>query len=168
MSRHGFPVPRAWRADTWQQVLAAAGDPAGHAVVVKAERGTGRGREVIAPPLPSSAPFPGPYLIEEFVANDGVDRKLYVAGERVFGRLKPSTLDAPHGAASAEMEVDDGLRVLALGVALATDLHLLGVDVVSGPRGPVIIDVNPFPGYRGVGGAAAAVAAHLLDHLGVR
>lgn len=43
-------------------------------------------------------------------------------------------------------------------------MHLAGVDVVLGPHGPVVVDVNAFPGYRDVAGAAAAVAAHLLDH----
>ena len=37
--------------------------------------------------------------------------------------------------------------------------------MLRAPDGPVVIDVNAFPGYRGVEGAAAAVAEHLVDHL---
>lgn len=157
----GVPVPWAERATTWEEAaLLAHGD-----VVVKSERGSGRGQEVVRSPLPAAAPFDGPYLVEEFVPNDGVDRKLYVAGEAVLGLAKPSTLTAEHARSGEVFDVTPELRDVALAAARATNLHLLGVDVVLGPAGPVVVDVNVFPGYRGVPGAAAAVVRHLLTHV---
>ena len=49
-------------------------------------------------------------------------------------------------------------------VVRAVGLHLAGVDLVIGPDGPTVVDVNPFPGYRGVDGAADGVATHLSLH----
>lgn len=36
--------------------------------------------------------------------------------------------------------------------------------MLRAPDGPVVIDVNAFPGFRGVDGAPALVAAHLREH----
>lgn len=108
----------------------------------------------------------GPYLVEELIEHDGVDRKLYVAGSWVAGLLKPSTLTQEHTTDGDPFEVDPTLVDLARVATSRLDLHLAGVDVVLGPDGPAVVDVNAFPGYRGVDGAAPAVADHLLEHLG--
>lgn len=42
--------------------------------------------------------------------------------------------------------------------------HLLGVDVIATPAGPVVVDVNGFPGFRGIEDAPALVAAHIRAH----
>ncbi|MDO5535702.1 MAG: hypothetical protein Q4F65_13765, partial [Propionibacteriaceae bacterium] len=124
----------------------------------------GRGEGVLASVLPPHPVTEGPYVVEECIAHDGIDRKLYVAGAEVFGLLKPSTLLAEHTTSGEPFHPDDALRALALAATAAVGLHLAGVDVVIGPDGPVVVDVNPFPGYRGVAGAADAVAAHLAAH----
>ncbi len=50
--------------------------------------------------------------------------------------------------------------MLAVGGTLHLDIY--GVDVVEGPDGPVLVDVNAFPSCRGVPGAARAIAGVLL------
>lgn len=164
----GVPVPGAFTVHTWEEALTASG---GGPQVVKSEHGGGRGREVVAlgggrvsgqehvetptdgadPAAP--APFEGPYLVEEFIPNDGFDHKLYVAGRSVWGLLKPSSLIAPHVLGDAGKKTGDSreLRLtpeeidLALMTARVTGLHLLGLDVVHGTNGPVVVDVNVFP-----------------------
>jgi ribosomal protein S6--L-glutamate ligase len=37
--------------------------------------------------------------------------------------------------------------------------------VIDGPGGPVIVDVNAFPGFRGVPAALDLLFDHLLGHL---
>ncbi|MBG6191119.1 glutathione synthase/RimK-type ligase-like ATP-grasp enzyme [Arthrobacter sp. CAN_A212] len=44
-------------------------------------------------------------------------------------------------------------------------LQIFGVDFLMGEAGPVIVDVNPFPGFRGVGEGPAMIAEHLLARL---
>ena len=157
----GVPVPLSTRVDSWAEVRALACDGV---VVVKRTRGAGRGQEVTST-ITAEPPFDGPYVVEPWIPNDGLDRKLYVAGDEVFGLLKPSTLSAEHGGPAEPFEVSGALRELGAGAAHAVGLHLCGVDVVLGSRGPVVVDVNPFPGYRGIPGAPRAVADHLLTHL---
>jgi ribosomal protein S6--L-glutamate ligase len=38
-------------------------------------------------------------------------------------------------------------------------LRLYGVDLLTTARGPLIVDVNAFPGFRGVHGASSALVA---------
>lgn len=163
LDRASVPSPRGAVRATWADVLA---EESRRRVVVKAVSGPGRGRAVLPSPLPEEPPMDGPYLVEELIEHDGTDRKLYVAGEHVSGLLKPSTLTRGHSTEGTPFDVSPELAALARRTLQHLGLHLAGVDVVIGPDGPVVVDVNAFPGYRGVDGAAAAVAEHLLGHLG--
>lgn len=162
LTRAGVPSPLGVVRTTWEEVLA---EERRRRVVVKAVAGPGRGYGVLASPLPAEPPMDGPYLVEELIEHDGTDRKLYVAGAQVSGLLKPSTLTRGHTTAGTPFTVDAELDALARRTLQHLDLHLAGVDVVIGPEGPVVVDVNAFPGYRGVAGAAPAVAAHLVAHV---
>lgn len=81
------------------------------------------------------------------------------------GLLKPSTLLQEDTTGGRPFDVDDPLAELARTAVAGLDLHLAGIDVVLGPDGPVVVDVNSFPGYRGVHGAPEGVVQHLLAHL---
>lgn len=159
-----LPAPALTGFDTWAELLLAVDTE----VVVKAASGTGRGATVLsgdAASLPDDAPFEGPFLVEPLLRHDGTDRKLYVAGSSVRALRKPSTLAAGHVTAGDPFDPDEGLRDLALRVGDALGVHLYGVDVVLTDAGPVVVDVNAFPGFRGVDGADLLVADHVLTHL---
>lgn len=160
----GLPLPPAEEPDDWRAVLESGRD---REIVVKALSGPGRGSQVLAGTagtLPADAPFPGPYLIEPRLVAENIDRKLYLAGDTVRGLLKPSTLTHAHVPTGEVFAPEDELVELALEVGRVLDGHLCGVDVLRTPEGPVIIDVNAFPGFRGVAEAPELVAAHLREH----
>ena len=167
LARAGLPVPPSRPVPTWTGVLADAEEE--ERVVKRGRRGRGRGAEVLAGrtrDLPAEPPFPGPYVTQPFVPNDGLDRKLYVVGDRVTGLLKPSPLGGGHVPTGVPFEVPALLEELALTAARTCRLDLAGVDVVIGPAGPVLVDVNAFPGYRGVPGAPQALADLVADRAG--
>lgn len=160
------PLPPSLTVDRWAEVIDRA---ATRQVVVKAFAGPGRGAQVLAgtgDTLPREAPFPGPYLVEERLAADGTDRKLYLAGRAVRGLLKPSTLDGPHTTSGTPFVPDAAQLGLAARAQRALGVHLVGVDLLHTPGGPVVVDVNGFPGFRGIPDAAELVAEHLREHLG--
>lgn len=162
----GVRTPVTTRATSWSDVLDLADRRRSTGgVVVKGPGSRGRGAAVLVDPLPDGAPGDGPWTVEERVPSDGTDHKLYVAGSWVGGLRKPSPLAGGHTTTGTLLDVTPPLRDVALTAARAVDLHLLGVDVVHGPWGPVVVDVNAFPGYRSVQGAGEAVTAHLLEHL---
>ncbi|WP_299772057.1 hypothetical protein [uncultured Tateyamaria sp.] len=160
----GLPVPKWQQLPDWADVIRIGTE---RSVVVKAADGTvGRGTQVVIAirnTLPKAAPFSGPYLVEEYIENDGLDRKLYVAGSRCFGLIKPwpRNPDVPAQSFDALPE----LVGLAMAVGVETGLEIFGVDVLLGAQGPKIVDVNVFPGFRGIDEAHSAVVHHLLERL---
>jgi ribosomal protein S6--L-glutamate ligase len=157
----GVPVPRTRLTQTWEGVRRIVDGPA----AVKAVQGS-RGLGVLLVGLegaPAAPPFPGPWLVQERVPSDGRDRKLYVAGNRVGGVLRvwpPRTLRDKRG---VPLEVTAALAHLARACGDALGLEVYGVDVVGPPDRPCVVDVNAFPGFKGVDAAATWIAAHLLD-----
>lgn len=132
-------------------------------IVVKPYAGS-RGAGVIdADSLPENEPFPGPFVVQERVDGDGLDRKLYVVGATVRGVLRarpPRTLADKRGTAFVP---SDDERELALLTGRALGLKRFGVDVLHGAAGPVVIDVNAFPGYKGVPDAASLLLHYLTS-----
>jgi ribosomal protein S6--L-glutamate ligase len=99
-----------------------------------------------------------PIVLQEFAAGDGWDIKLWVIDEEIFAARRRTPLD-PH--ASKEDIVITELPAewvqITQAIGRAFDLHLYGVDLLMTDQGPVIIDVNSFPGFRGVPGADDAL-----------
>lgn len=102
----------------------------------------------------------GPALIQEYVEGSGEDLKVYVVGEQVYAVRKPfsPTSFTEPGRPCA---VDAAVRDIALRCGRALGLGLYGLDIVEGQRGPVVVDVNFFPGYKGVPGVAEPIADYI-------
>jgi ribosomal protein S6--L-glutamate ligase len=101
-------------------------------------------------------------LAQRYVDAGNVDVKLYAAGKRVWAVRRPSPLTNGNGRPVLE-RVDETLSRLARSCAAAFDLPLLGVDVVEGPDGPLIVDVNEFPNYTGIVEAPEVIGRLLLS-----
>lgn len=113
--------------------------------------------------LPASVPFPGPYIVQDYIETDGSIHKLYVAGTQVRGLLKPSMLAQQSDTRVTPFDVNADLALLARRTGDALGLDIFGFDVLYGRDGPVLIDVNPFPGFRGVSDAARLIANHIAS-----
>lgn len=163
LSAAGVPVPAAERHATWGGVLERHAPPC---VVKRVDAVVGRSAGVHLQrdgALPAVAPFDGPYVAQGLVPGDGLDRTCYVAGERVFVAHK--RID-PHTGRSRLVDVVPAAceqRRLALAVGAAFGLDVYGLDAIDGPEGWVVVDVNAFPGGRGVPGFAGAVVEHVLE-----
>ncbi|MEO8424503.1 MAG: hypothetical protein ABI595_11425 [Actinomycetota bacterium] len=161
LERAGVPVPISVGAESWRQVRASA---AGRAVVIKSVHGS-RGSGVLmaeAGALPRDPSFAGPYLVQDRIDHRGPDRKVYVVGDRMAGVLRrwpPAGLRDKQGAAFTP---SDRERRIVAACGHTVGLELFGVDIVGSSSGPVVVDVNAFPGYKGVAGADAWLADHLL------
>lgn len=95
-------------------------------------------------------------LAQAFLRGDGHDIKIYVAGEAVWAVRRPSPVDVT-GAVRADtgpgrrVAVTRRLRSIGRACARLTGLSLCGVDCVLGPSGPLVVEINDFPNYRGLG-----------------
>lgn len=95
-------------------------------------------------------------LVQELIAPVEDELKLYVIGDRVYGVRKHRD--------SGEREpviVEPMLEDIARRCGCALGLEIYGVDVLIGAHGPVVVDVNYFPSFRGL----PEVAGPLTDHI---
>lgn len=153
----GVPVPKAWiTADPALLKELVQRCP----LIVKPYMGwRGEGIQLVRDErdLAALASLNQTALIQEYVENDGEDLRVYVAGEEVFGIRKrfSSSSFAQDG---EPIPVSAEIRDIALRCGHAFGLRLYGIDIIEGNSGPKVVDVNYFPGYKGVPGAAGSVA----------
>ena len=163
----GLPIPRTW----------STGDPGLLAdrlrngpLIFKPARGVhGAGIRVVhdaqelddfREEVAAGSGFREPWLAQEFVRGSGEDLKLYVSGPDVFAVRKAFSETSFHEN-GRPCAVDPEAAELALRCGRVFGLTLYGLDLIEGPYGPVIVDVNYFPGYRGVPEAAERVAGQI-------
>ncbi|HEV3479715.1 MAG TPA: ATP-grasp domain-containing protein [Gaiellaceae bacterium] len=106
---------------------------------------------------------PTPVLIQEYVEGNGEDVKVYVAGEEVFAVRKefsPTSFTRPGRFCPVSSEV----REIALACGRILGLGLYGLDVLETDSGPVVVDVNYFPGYKGIPDVAPVIADYIEDY----
>ena len=103
-----------------------------------------------------------PVVLQEFAAGDGWDIKLWVIDQQLFAarRRTPLEANAPkedHPILPGELPPDWAHITREIGRVF--NLQLYGVDLLMTERGPIVVDVNSFPGFRGVPGADDALVA---------
>lgn len=112
-----------------------------------------------------------PVVIQDFAAGDGWDIKLWVIDQQIFAarRRTPLEPNAPKEdiPLSAE-ELPSDWAHITLEIGRVFDLRLYGVDLLMSEQGPIIVDVNSFPGFRGVPGADDALVALVQRLVGER
>lgn len=158
----GVPVPPTW----------VTADPAlVHALlergplVVKPVRGhRGAGVVVVRRPEDLAAvarPAPdAPVVVQDHVPGPGEDLKVYVVGQEVHAVRKPFAADS-FTRPGRPVPVTEAVRSIALRCGDALGLGLYGLDVIEADIGPVVVDVNYFPGYKGAPGAAGQIAGYI-------
>ncbi|MGW4383504.1 ATP-grasp domain-containing protein [Kitasatospora sp. NPDC004531] len=158
---HGLPMPRTW----------AAADPAAFAaipeqhyplVVKPADGSSGRAVHLVQHPsglARLTAPEGGGLLIAQpYVANDGLDLKVYCAGGELFATQRTSPLHPDRPATERPVPLPREVAALAAQVGEVFGLDLYGLDVLLGPDGPTVVDINDFPSFRQVPDAVQRVA----------
>jgi ribosomal protein S6--L-glutamate ligase len=157
------PVPRCWVTGDLALLEPVVAE---RPLIVKpymGHRGTGihvvrDADELRAVPRPA-----GPVLIQEYVEGSGEDLKTYVVGEQVFAVRKPfsaSSFTQPGRPCAVSSEVRD----IALRCGRAMGLGLYGLDMIESEEGPVVVDLNYFPGYKGVPAAAPLIAEYVAGY----
>jgi ribosomal protein S6--L-glutamate ligase len=105
-------------------------------------------------------PPSGPAIAQEYIQGADEDLKLYVVGDEVFGVRKRFSSKS-FTRAGRPCAVTSELCDVARRSGRALGLGLYGLDVVESPDGPFVVDLNYFPGYKGVPGAAACIASYI-------
>jgi ribosomal protein S6--L-glutamate ligase len=159
----GVPAPRSWTTGDLALLRPIAEETP---LILKPYRGhRGAGITIVRSaaeldflPAPST-----PLLVQEYVDGDGEDVKLYVVGEDVFAVRKEFS-ETSFTVPGRPSPVRGELRELALAAGRVLGLGLYGLDVLETSGGPIVVDVNYFPGYKGVPGAAPLIADYIESY----
>ncbi len=157
----GVPVPRTFvtgGTGPLRTLLERRGP-----LVVKPLRGhRGAGVHEVRSPADLAAlpPLTGPVVVQDLVPGPGEDLKVYVVGDRVWAVRKPfgpGSFAVPGRPVPVSAEVE----ALARRAGTACGLALFGLDVIESPDGPVVVDLNYFPGYKGCPDVAGPMADYI-------
>jgi ribosomal protein S6--L-glutamate ligase len=160
LRREGVPCPRSWVTGELLLLRHLVDGAEATPLIVKPYMGhRGAGIHVVrsASELEAIPAAGGPYIVQELIEGNGRDLKLYVVGKEVFAVEKPFS-ETSFSVPGRPVPVRDEIRKIALACGRACGIGLYGVDVIEGPRGPFVVDVNYFPGYKGVPRVALLIA----------
>lgn len=101
-----------------------------------------------------------PVVLQEFAAGDGWDIKIWVVGEHIYAarrRTPLATNASKEDIPIAASQLPGEWLTITREVGRVFQLRLYGLDLLSTQHGPMIVDINAFPGFRGVPGADEAL-----------
>lgn len=164
----GVPQPRTWAFPALRD-LAADAAPRSWPLVVKSRTSSRRDLVRLVPgraELDELLPEWGgePVVAQEFAANDGFDIKVWVIGADLSAARRRSALDSTDKNSDEQLDpagLPEVWTRAARDAGAALGLQLYGVDLLITDGQPVVVDINPFPGFRGARGPADSLLRFL-------
>jgi len=172
----GIAVPRTIVCEDPRQALQAF-DELGGDVVVKpifGSRGLGitrlTDREVASRILRSLAFLHNVLYLQEFIAHGTRDIRAFVVGDRVIASMyrvaKGWKTNVSQGATAVPFSPSQEVKELAVRASKVLGCEIAGVDILEGPRGLLINEINSQPGFRGLQSTTESdVAGEIVDYL---
>ncbi|WP_324783987.1 hypothetical protein [Streptomyces sp. H51] len=162
----GLPVPATYAAAR-PELLLEIPDSEYPIVVKPADGSAGRAVHLVSSPGRLAEMLPelageGMLVAQPYVPNSGVDIKVYSVGDELYATERRSPLHPDHAVRERRVPLSAEIAAIAAQVGVVYGLDLYGVDVVLGPDGPVVVDVNDFPSFRQVPEAPARLARAVL------
>ena len=157
---NGIPVPRTAVTENVDEALKAFNE-LGEDVIVKpifGSRGIGSTRlkdPEIASTISSAITFyHGVIYLQEFVHHGFSDIRAFVVGDRVVAAMRRVAnswkTNYSQGARPEQIRLDKSMEEMAIKSAKLIECKIAGVDILESPRGPLVVEVNSQPGWRGL------------------
>lgn len=156
----GVPVPRTLATESVNEAIKAFNELGGDVVVkpIFGSRGQGATRVNdidIADTIFKAITFHhGVIYMQEFIEHGHTDIRAFVLGNQVIASMRRVATgwktNYSRGAKPAPTEISDDFKELAVKAAKAVGCKVAGVDILEGPDGPRIVDVNSQPGWKGL------------------
>lgn len=112
------------------------------------------------------------FLVQEFIHESaGTDIRAFVVGGKVVASMKRQSLDDDfrsnlhQGGEGSTVKLTDEERKTAQKAAKAMGLSICGVDMMRSDRGPLVLEVNPSPGFGIEQVTGRNVASKILDYI---
>ena len=97
-----------------------------------------------------------PFLIQEYIDTGGVDVRAFVIGNEVVASVKRVAsrgevrANVHAGGIGKPYSLDTYQKRVAIDAAKAIGAEICAVDMLEGPKGPLVIEANVSPGLQGI------------------
>ncbi len=162
LAQHGLPIPPSLTVGSATFLEDAVAEVGNYPFILKPFHGT-HGTGVMLLDTPTSltsavdalCDLQQDYVIQSFIAEaEGVDIRVLVVGGEAVAAMKRSAppgefrANIHKGASGETITLPDEYIRLAIDAATALELEIAGVDLLQTNEGPVVLEVNPSPGFE--------------------
>lgn len=162
LAQHGLPVPPSLTVGSAAFLEGALAETGEYPFILKPFYGThGKGVMLLDTPTSVTSAVDAlcdmhqDYIIQPFIAEaGGVDIRILVVGGNTIAAMKRSAppgefrANIHQGASGEAVRLPDNYLRVAIEAAAAMELEIAGVDMLQTARGPIILEVNPSPGFE--------------------
>ena len=160
LERNDIPIPRTFVTESVEEGLKAFAE-LGSDVIVKpifGSRGIGTTRivdsEIAATVFKAITFSHGVLYIQAFIPHGYSDIRAFVVNNQVVAAMRRVAqswkTNYSQGAKPSPINLKPNLEEQAIKAAKSVGCKIAGVDILEGPEGPVIVDVNSQPGWKGL------------------
>jgi RimK family alpha-L-glutamate ligase len=160
LEENKIPVPRTAVTENVDNALKAFNKLGGDVIVkpLFGSRGIGATRitdlEVASTIFRSITFYHGVIYLQEFIPHGFSDIRAFVIGDRVVAAMRRVAnswkTNYSQGAHPEHITLDKTLEDMAVKSAKSIECKIAGVDILESPRGPLVVEVNSQPGWRGL------------------
>jgi RimK family alpha-L-glutamate ligase len=157
---NGLPVPTTAVTESHDEALKCFNELGGDVVVkpLFGSRGVGATRisdlDIAARVFRTISFHHGVLYIQKFIPHDNSDIRAFVIGNRVVAAMRRIAenwkTNVSLGAKPISLNLSEELQNLAVKAAKVIGCKVTGVDILEGPDGPVLVELNSQPGWRGL------------------
>lgn len=98
---------------------------------------------------------------QEFKAGDGFDRKVYVIGSECWASKKVFESGRSYLNQAQPVRLTPDMRDIAMRAGELLGLEIYGVDMIESDDGLWLVDVNGFPGFKGLPGIDPVISNYI-------
>ncbi len=160
LEENGVPVPRTAVTESADEAIRAFKELGGDVVVkpLFGSRGVGATRlndpEVAATAFRAITFYHGVIYQQEFVDHGFSDIRVFVIGDHVVASMRRVAqgwkTNYSQGACATEVKLEETFEDIAAKAAKLIDCKIAGIDILESPKGPVVVEVNSQPGWKGL------------------
>ncbi|MFX0208535.1 MAG: RimK family alpha-L-glutamate ligase [Candidatus Hodarchaeota archaeon] len=92
--------------------------------------------------------------LQQFIPHGHSDIRAFIIGDQVTAAMKRVSkgwkANVSQGATPEPLKLSSELESLSMKAAEALGCEIAGVDIIEGPSGPLVVEVNSQPGWRGI------------------
>ena len=157
---NGLPVPRTAVTESPDEALRCFHE-LGDDIILKplfGSRGIGATRitdpDIAARIFRTITLHHGVLYLQEFINHGGTDIRAFVIGNQVAAAMHRTSTNwktnISRGAKPAPIKLSTELENLAVKAAKIIGCKVTGADIIEGPNGPLLIELNSQPGWKGL------------------